>query len=105
MSTGFSCSPPYTHYISIDFGTSGCAIAVGHSDAKPKNIRVFSGWNKLQFEAKNPTILLVDPNGAFVSFGEEALKKYKRLKDQAESYFLFHGLKMKLYDSPVSCGT
>ena len=93
--------PPYTHYISIDFGTSGCAIAVGFSNPKPDNISVFSGWNRLQFQVKHPTILLVDPKGKFVSFGEKALKKYKELKDQAKDYFLFHRFKMKLYDAPV----
>ena len=94
--------PEYTHYISIDFGTSGCAIAVGFSKPEPKKIRVFSGWagQRIGVQAKYPTILLVDPQGAFVSFRGEAFDSFRKLKDQAKDYYLFHRFKMKLYDAP-----
>ena len=96
-------SPCAHHYISIDFGTSGCAIAVGFSKPEPKKIHVFSGWSKEQIgvQVKYPTVLLVDPQGAFVSFGDKAFDDFKKLKDQAEDYYLFHRFKMKLYDAPV----
>lgn len=95
----------YTHYVSIDFGTSGCAIAIGFSNPEPKKIHVFSGWSQqIGIQVKYPTILLVDPHGSFVSFGEEALDGYQRLKGQAQDYYLFHRFKMKLYDDPVRHG-
>ena len=93
----------YTHYISIDFGTSGCAIAVGYSKPEPKKIHVFSGWGieQIGVQIKYPTVLLVDPQGAFVSFGDKAFDAFKKLKDQAQDYYLFHRFKMKLYHAPV----
>jgi len=93
----------YTHYVSIDFGTSGCAIAVGFSNPDPNKIHVFSGWTKSQMGAqvKCPTILLIDPQGSFVSFGAKAFDDYQKLKGQAQDYYLFHRFKMKLYDAPV----
>ena len=94
----------YTHYISIDFGTSGCAIAVGFSNPEPKKIYVFSEWNRTKagVQTKYPTILLADPQGAFVSFGDEAFGAFNKLKGQAhQDYYLFHRIKMALYDAPV----
>ena len=96
----------YTHYISIDFGTSGCAIAVGFSKPEPKKIYVFSAWGKrgrAGVGVKYPTVLLADSQGAFVSFGDKAFDAFKQLtKDQAQDHYLFHRFKMKLYDAPVS---
>ena len=93
----------YTHYIAIDFGTSGCAIAVGFSKPEPKKINVFSGWDgaKAAIQIKYPTILLADPKGDFVSFGIKAAKAFEKLKGKAQDYYLFHRFKMKLYDNPV----
>jgi len=94
----------YTHYISIDFGTSGCAIALGLDKPDPQQIRVFAAWNagRMGVVLKHPTILLANPNGEFEKFGEEALRTYKRLKDKANDYYLFHRFKMNLYNRPVS---
>ena len=96
--------PSYTNYVSIDFGTSGCAIAVGHSNPDPENINVFSAWTEQHkgIQVKQPTILLVNPNGGFEKFGEEALQVYNQLKIKANDYYLFYRFKMNLYDSPVS---
>ena len=93
----------YTHYIAIDFGTSGCAIAVGFSKPEPEKIYVFSEWIgiKAGIQIKYPTILLADPQGEFVSFGIKASKAFEKLKGQAQDYYLFHRFKMKLYDAPV----
>ena len=96
----------YTHYIAIDFGTFGCAIAVGFSKPEPKKIYVFSEWGNSQtgLGIKYPTVLLADPQGAFVSFGNKALDDFEKLKGkgQAQDYYLFHRFKMKLYNNPVS---
>lgn len=93
----------HSHYVSIDFGTSGCAFAVGLGIPEPKRIRVFSGWNeaRMGLQLKCPTILLADPQGKFVSFGDKALDDYKSLGVKAQDYYLFQRFKMKLYDSPV----
>ena len=95
----------YTHCISIDFGTSGCAIAVGFAKSEPKNIHVFTAWDgaKPSVEKKYPTILLADPQGEFVSFGNKALGAFQKLHviGKAQDYYLFHRFKMKLYDHPV----
>ena len=96
----------YTHYVSIDFGTSGCAIAIGFANPDPSNVKVFSAWNRGQIGVrfKYPTVLLTDPNGGFVQFGEEALKAHKKLREVANDYFLFSRFKMNLYKTPVSDG-
>ena len=93
-----------THYVSIDFGTSGCAIAVGLANPDPSKIRVFSSWiqGRAGTVLKYPTVLLTDPNGGFVQFGEEALAAHKKLREVANDYFLFSRFKMNLYKTPVS---
>ena len=67
----------YTH-ISIDFGTSGCAIAVGFSNPEPDKIFMFSEWSRSKsgVQIKYPTVLLVDPQGEFVSFGDKAFDAF-----------------------------
>ena len=92
-----------TYYVSIDFGTSGCAFAIRSDSVKPKEIEVFSGWNegRMGVQLKCPAILLADPQGKFVSFGDSALDDYKSLRSEAEKYYLFERFKMKLYDAPV----
>ena len=94
----------HTHYVSIDFGTSGCAVAIGLArlGGEPE-INVFSGWVEARMgtQLKCPTILLADPQGKFVSFGDSALDDYKDLKSEASNYYLFERFKMKLYDAPV----
>ena len=93
----------YTHYVSIDFGTAGCAIAVGFPEAEPNKVHMFTGWPKAlnEIEIKYPTVLLVDPLGAFISFGDKAFNKYEKLRSQAKDYYLFNRFKMKLYNDPV----
>ena len=92
-----------THYVAIDFGTSGCAIAIGLGKPEPAGIRVFSGWTeaRMAVKLKCPTILLANPQGEFVSFGDSALDDYKHLKNEASNYYLFKRFKMKLYNAPV----
>ena len=56
------------------------------------------GKEQIGVQVKYPTVLLVDPQGSFVSFGDKAFEDFKKLKDQAKDYYLFHRFKMKLYD-------
>ena len=48
---------------------------------------------------KCPTILLVNPQGMFESFGDKALDDYKRLKSEASDYYLFERFKTRLYEA------
>ena len=97
----------YSHYISIDFGTSGCAIALGCDKLDPQQIQVFVGWiaKRMGVVSKCPTVLLANPNGEFEKFGKEALEAYNKLKNKANDYYLFYRFKMNLYDQPVSIYT
>jgi len=92
----------YTHYIAIDFGTSGCGIAVSTS-INPSTPHVYSNWSTNKIPIKAPTYLLLDDEGKFEAFGDIALKNYYsktglRNKDKVDQYYLFIRFKMCLYD-------
>jgi len=92
----------YTHYIAIDFGTSGCGIAVSTS-VKPSVTHVYSNWSASKIPIKAPTILLLDDEGEFEAFGDIALKNYYSKtgllkRDKVDQYYLFVRFKMCLYD-------
>ena len=94
----------FTHFISIDFGTSGCGVAIATKE-NPKDIKLFTAWEGMNTDAKCPTALLLDPSGQFVSFGHKAKTSYETKSlpnpDQANDYLLFHKFKMHLYETPV----
>ena len=95
----------YSKYIAIDFGTSGCTIALGSLKPDPSRIFVYCNWNgsRTGMSMKCPSILLVNPSKKFENFGEEAFNAYKKLsRDDAKKYYYFYRFKMKLYDTPVS---
>ena len=95
----------YSKYIAIDFGTSGCTIALGFQKPDPKKILVYSNWNgsRTGVGMKCPSILLVNPSKQFEKFGEEAFNEYNKLsRDDAKKYYYFYRFKMKLYNTPVS---
>ena len=92
----------YTHFIAIDFGTCGCGIALFTIGDRPDNVRVFSNWVHSKVAIKCPTILLLDDEGKFEAFGDEALKKYQtkyglRRPGKVDEYYLFDRFKMCLY--------
>ena len=95
----------FTHFVSIDFGTSGCGIAIATKE-NPKDIKLFTAWEGIYTDAKCPTVLLLDPSKEFVSFGYRAKTSYETKSslphpDKANDYLLFHKFKMHLYDNPV----
>lgn len=97
----------YTHYVAIDFGTSGTGIALSTA-GNPDNIKVFSHWTalKIAIDIKCPTVLLLDPEGKFEAFGEEASTLYytkRNLKypDRVAEYYFFNQFKMSLYSREV----
>ena len=103
------CEEKYTHYVAIDFGTSGTGIAFSIA-SDPDNLKVFSQWTTkgTGVDIKSPTVLLLDPDQNFEAFGVEALEKYQakrnlRYPDRVAEYYLFNRFKMSLYSREVRC--
>ena len=101
---GDSTSIQFTHFVAIDFGTSGCGIAFA-TKGNPQDIRLYATWEGIKIDTKCPTVLLLDPSAQFVSFGQKAKTSYemKTVPNpvEANDYLLFHKFKMHLYDNPV----
>ena len=96
----------YTHFIAIDFGTYGCGIGVSTVADRPDIVHVYSNWKHSKVAVKCPTILLLDDEGKFEAFGDEALKNYQaknglRRPDKVDEYYLFYRFKMCLYEEKV----
>ena len=95
----------YTHYIAIDFGTSGCGAALLTSASEKP--RLFSKWltSQIAVGIKCPTVLLLDHNKECEAFGLKARLNYhkKSVKHSKEfkNYYLFEHFKMKLYGEKV----
>ena len=95
----------FTHLIAIDFGTSGCGIAVWNvASPSIETIHIFSSWFKKTrgVTYKCPTILLLDHEENVEAFGSEAIHKYhsKRVThpNKIHDYFLFSRFKTDLYN-------
>jgi len=106
VQTGGGTTTEFTHFISIDFGTSGCGIAMATREKKSE-IKLFLDWEGIKVDAKCPTVLLLNPSGQFESFGYNAMTSYQNKSglahpDKADDYLLFQKFKMHLYDNPVS---
>ena len=107
-SSTVDATPDFTHYVSIDFGTSGCGIAMAIK-GNTSEIKVFSGWEGMSegVATKCPTVLLLDPDKKLEQFGKSAInametKSKLKQPDKADDYLLFQKFKMCLYDDPVS---
>ena len=105
----FDGNNDYSHFIAIDFGTSGSGIAVWGKGYK--NIEVYTNpkWVPGQkgVAVKCPTALLLDPDGEFEAFGLKAIENYQgkqglRYPNKSEEYYFFNRFKMCLYDEKVS---
>ncbi|XP_052083291.1 heat shock 70 kDa protein 12B-like isoform X3 [Mytilus californianus] len=95
----------------IDFGTtySGYAFSMrGDFKEQPLNINANQSWNagsKQLLSLKTPTVLLLDKNKTFLSFGYDAENQYTELMmdEEHEEYYYFHRFKMKLHKNmPLS---
>ena len=92
-----------SHYVAIDFGTSGSCVAFATKDLS--NIHVLSDWSKnvrhTGASVKVPTIVLLDPTQNLEAVGEDALyfyqKKAVKKKGEFDQYYLFNRFKMSLY--------
>ncbi|CAG2191386.1 unnamed protein product [Mytilus edulis] len=89
----------------LDFGTtySGYAFSTRSDFQKdPLIIHTNQAWNaggRQLLSLKTPTVLLLDKNKKFVSFGYEAENQYSDLMmdKEHEDYFYFHRFKMRLH--------
>ena len=98
----------YTHFIAIDFGTSGSGIAVWGRGYKDIEVYTNPKWVPGQkgVAVKCPTALLLDPDGEFEAFGLTAIENYQgkqglRYPKKSEDYYFFNRFKMCLYDEKV----
>jgi len=101
----------YSHYIAVDFGTSGCGIAVWNTRLQQDEPQVYTNpkWvpGAKGVAVKCPTILLLDHKGEFEAFGLKALQNYQngkrglRCPEEVNNYYLFTRFKMCLYDEKV----
>ena len=96
----------YTHFIAVDFGTAGCAVAIKIADESiSKEIHVFQQWQTSSHSLKCPTIMLMDQKWDCVSFGLPARKTYhmKTVKtpNELKNFYLFEYFKMSLYKDKV----
>ena len=79
VQTGDNATMEFTHFVSIDFGTSGCGIAMATKEKK-SDIKLFTAWEGLNTDAKCPTVLLLDPDENFERFGVNAIVSYETTK-------------------------
>lgn len=92
----------FTHFIAIDFGTYGCGMAVS-TNINPDNIHVYANWVQSKMAVKCPTALLLNDEGEFEAFGDNALYTYQtknrlRRPHKANQYYFFYRFKMCLYN-------
>ncbi|KAL4229976.1 hypothetical protein ACF0H5_010365 [Mactra antiquata] len=87
--------------VAIDFGTTYSGYAYSFK-SDPTNIRTNHSWSKSLISLKTPTVILLDPDRKFHSFGYDAEEKYSQLLDDDEDadWSLFRRFKMKLYNNP-----
>lgn len=71
---------------------------------KKKPVNSFQSWSKNLISLKTPTVILLDQDQKFHSFGFEAEEKYSELleDEEADGWGFFRRFKMALYDNPVS---
>ncbi|ETO05692.1 hypothetical protein RFI_31704, partial [Reticulomyxa filosa] len=84
-------------FAGIDFGTDGTGFAYSISDGK---VYIEQKWERhLLAEVKNKTNILLDKNGKFVAFGQEATDKYISTSDRSLEFY--ERFKMALYDKTL----
>ncbi|ETO08745.1 hypothetical protein RFI_28642, partial [Reticulomyxa filosa] len=72
-------------FVGIDFGTDGTAFAYGFSGGK---VYIGQKWpGQLLAELKNKTNILLDKDGRFVAFGQEAADKYTSNTDRSLEFY------------------
>lgn len=95
-------TPQYSHFVvvAIDFGTtySGYAFSFTHDTDTVHIMRKWEGDDPGMNNQKTPTILLLNPNKQFHSFGFSARDFYHDLvPDEAKKWYFFDKFKMILH--------
>ena len=96
-----------TCFVAIDFGTSGCGMAVS-TNIDPEEIYVYTNWVQSKMTVKCPTALLLNDEGEFEAFGYDAFYMYEtknrlRRPHKADQYYFFYRFKMCLYNKVCKC--
>lgn len=88
--------------VAIDFGTTYSGYAFSFK-SDPMRVMTNQSWSKRLVSLKTPTVILLDTNRKFHSFGYEAEEKYAQLLEdgEADGWALFRRFKMQLYKNPV----
>ncbi|ETO29542.1 hypothetical protein RFI_07581 [Reticulomyxa filosa] len=84
---------PFKAFAGIDFGTDGTGFAYGFSDGKIYTEQKWEGC--LLAEVKNKTNILLDSDGEFIAFGQEATERYVSSADRSLEFY--ERFKMALY--------
>ena len=107
---GMKRDSEFTHFIAIDFGTYGCGMAVS-TNVDPDSSHVYANWvqSKIGQTVKCPTALLLNDEGEFEAFGDEALYTYQaknrvRRPHMVDQYYFFYRFKMCLYNKVRTSG-
>ncbi|XP_052089704.1 heat shock 70 kDa protein 12A-like [Mytilus californianus] len=98
---------PFIAVAAIDFGTtfSGCAFStVQDFVTNPLKITTIELDDENVVSYKTPTVLLLDPEGRFHSFGSKAADHYVNLaeKEEACKWYFFDRFKMQLYKKELT---
>lgn len=96
----------------IDFGTTYSGYAFSFSNEykdDPAKVYAQTKWvagSGALMSLKTPTVILLNPDRSFNSFGYEAENEYIRLAEEEEhkKYYYFRRFKMMLYNSKVCVG-
>lgn len=93
---------PFFAVAAIDFGTtySGCAFStVNNFKSDPMKLETIEIDGKDKSTHKTPTVLLLNNNGTFHSFGAKAEREYASLaaKGKTHEFYYFERFKMQLY--------
>ena len=111
-SGGQTKSKSGSHYVvaAMDFGTtySGYAYSLTHEyESDPTKVFAHTKWvagSQQLISLKTPSILLLNPDKSFKSFGYEAENDYGDLAAECnhKDYYYFRRFKMLLYNAEVS---
>ncbi|ETO09642.1 hypothetical protein RFI_27739 [Reticulomyxa filosa] len=82
-------------FVGIDFGTDGTGVAYSFPEGKVYTSQKWPG--RMLAEVKNKTNLLLDKDGNFVAFGQEATDRYTSSVDSSLEFY--ERFKMALYNN------
>eukprot|EP01083_Nonionella_stella_P283084 963418_1 len=111
--------------VAIDFGTHGTGLGYAINDEKNQEIYIEQDWGGTRkfVDSKNKTDILLQYDGKFLKFGDDALEEYLNQGDEegsesddseeedekqerlAKKHMLFESFKMALYEEKEQDGS